>query len=192
MKPFLLFSALLLAVATAGPSARAQIKRMTLDEITTTTDHAVVGTIVDREVIDLGNEVDGFGLYYTVLTIQGESLHDGRKTTVDVVARGGWIDEQRGIGAWDSEAPTQDELAIGKKVVVYYHWVDNIGRGVGANRLYASHGSFFRTVEGPEGTVVMGRGEGYAIDKNVKLTSLRQATRSILTEAAKAQAALSK
>jgi hypothetical protein len=191
-KTAIVLAALAVTLAAGTATVRAQIKRMTLEEMTTSTDNALVGTIVDREVIDLGNEVDGFGLYYTVFTVQGDSLHDGRKTTVDVVARGGWIDEQRGIGAWDSEAPTQDELAIGKKVVVYYHWVDNIGRGVGANRLYASHGSFFRTVEGPEGTVVMGRGEGYAIDKNVKLTSLRQASRAILTEAAKTQAALSK
>ena len=65
-------------------------------------------------------------------------------------------------------------------------------RGVGANRLYASHGSFYRTVEGPQGLVVLGRGEGYAVNKNIQLSSLRSATRSILEEAAKKQLALSK
>ena len=39
---------------------------------------------------------------------------------------------------------------------------------------------------------VMGRGEGYAINKNTKLDSLRKASRSILTQAAIQQAVASK
>jgi hypothetical protein len=194
MKKFALLCAALAATftVTSSVAVRAQIKRMDLDEMTTVTDNAIVGTIVASRVIDLGNETDGYGLYYTVLTIEGDSLYDGRKTSVEVVARGGWIDAQRGIGCWDSEAPSADEMAIGKTIVAYYHWVDNIGRGTGANRLYASHGSFYRTVNGPEGLVVMGRGDGYAINKNTKLSSLRAASRAILSKTAKLQAELSK
>ncbi len=188
-----LLATLAVTLAVAGSVAvRAQIKRLSLDEMTTLTDNAIVGTIVDSKVIDLGNETDGYGLYYTVLTIEGDSIYDGRKTTVDVVTRGGWMDKQRGIGCWDSEAPSADEMAVGKQIVAYYHWVDNIGRGTGANRLYASHGSFYRTVNGPQGLVVMGRGEGYAINKNMKLGSLKTASRAILTEAAQKQAQASK
>lgn len=169
-----------LALALGGAVAQAQIKRLTLDELTTATDNGVVGTIVARRVIDLGNERDGLGLYFTVLTIQGESLYDGRKITVDVVKNGGWIDASRGIGSWDSEAPSDEETAIGKKVVAYYRWSKNIANGVGANILYAAHGSLFRTVEGPSGTVVLGRGDGYAVSKNMKLASLQKATRAII------------
>jgi hypothetical protein len=185
----LALGALLLA---SGAVVRAQIVRLDLEQMTLLTDNAVVGAIVDKRVIDLGNEVDGYGLYYTIFTIEGESLYDGRKTTVDIAERGGWIDEQRGIGCWDSEAPGADEAAIGKRVVAYYMWVPDIGRGVGANRLYASHGGFYRTVDGPTGVVVMGRGDGYAIEKNTKLASLRTATRTILDDVAKTQAELSR
>jgi hypothetical protein len=174
-----------LALALGGAIGQAQIKRLSLAEMTTETDNAVLGTVVASHVIDLGNEIDGFGLYYTVFTLEGESLYTGRKTTVDVVTRGGWIDRDAGIGCWDSEAPQAEEIAIGKKVVAYYKWVDNIGRGVGANILYASHGSLFRTAKSPGGLVVLGRGEGYAIDKNMKVSSLRTASRTILAEAAK-------
>ncbi len=170
-------------VVALGATAQAQIKRLSLEQMTTSTDNAILGTIKARRVIDVGNERDGFGLYYTILTIQGESLYTGRATTVDVVMRGGWLDKERGIGSWDSESPTDDETALGKKVVAYYLWVDNIGRNVGANILNASHGGLFRTVEGPTGTVVLGRGEGYAISKNTSVVSLKKATATILQEA---------
>ena len=176
-----------LVLALGGVVPQAQIERLTLAEMTTITDNAILGTITRGKVIEVGNEREGFGLYYTVLTIEGESLYTGRKTTVDVVKRGGWIDKTKGIGSWDSESPTDEETAIGKKVVAYYKWSKNIGSGVGANFLYASHGSLFRTVEGPTGTVVMGRGDGYAIDKNMSVDNLRKATRSILDAQAKKQ-----
>ena len=191
MKKFSLCLAAL-AVAMGGTVGKAQIKRLSLEEMTTQTDNAIIGTIVGSRVIDLGNETDGFGLYYTILTIEGESIYDGRKTTVDIAERGGWIDKQRGIGAWDSEAPSADEMTIGKKVVAYYQWNENIGRGTGANRLFASHGGFYRTVNGPQGLVVMGRGDGYAIRNNTRLDSLQTASRSILVQVAKQQAAASK
>lgn len=174
------------ALVAASLVGKAQIARLSLEDMTTLTDNGIVGTIVGQRVIDLSNDYEG-QLIYTVLTIEGESLVDGRKTTVDVVKRGGWLDRKEGIGVWDSEAPSDEETEIGKRIVAYYHWVDNIGSGVGANRLFASHGSLFRTVEGPNGLVVMGRGDGYAIANNMKLESLRQATRAILEDTAKTQ-----
>ena len=176
-----------LAIAIGSTVGIAQIKQLSLTEMTTLTDNAVLGTVIDSHVIDLGNERDGFGLYYTVFTLEGDSIYNGRKTTVDVVTRGGWIDKERGIGCWDSEAPQASEIAIGKKVVAYYKWIDDIGRGTGANILYASHGSLFRTAKSPNGLVVLGRGPGYAIDKNVSVTNLRTASRTILDAEAKKQ-----
>ena len=172
-----------LALAVAGAIGQAQIKQLSLTEMTNETDNGVLGTVVASRVVDLGNEVDGFGLYYTIFTLGGQSIFDGRKITVDVASRGGWIDKERGIGCWDSEAPQAGEIAVGKEVLAYYMWSENIGRGTGANILYASHGSLFRTAKSPTGTVVLGRGEGYAINKNIKLESLRTATRTIREEA---------
>ena len=176
-----------LALAIGSSVGISQIKQLSLQEMTTLTDNAVLGTVIDSHVIDLGNERDGFGLYYTVFTLEGDSIYNGRKTTVDVVTRGGWIDKERGIGCWDSEAPQASEIAIGKKVLAYYKWVDDIGRGVGANILYASHGSLFRTAKSPNGLVVLGRGPGYAIDKNISVANLRTASRTILDAEAKKQ-----
>jgi hypothetical protein len=169
-----------LVVAFGGVAPQAQIKRLSLEEMTTLTDNAIIGTVIARRVEDHSSERHGFGIYYTVLTIQGESLYTGRKTTVEVVKRGGWLDKGRGIGSWDSEAPSDEETALGKRIVAYYFWNEDIGAGKGANMLYASHGSMFRTVEGPTGTVVMGRGTGYAISKNMSLKSLEKATAAIL------------
>ena len=176
-----------LALAIAGAVGQAQIKRLSLVEMTNETDNGVLGTIVASRVIDLGNEVDGYGLYYTILTLEGESIFDGRKITVDIASRGGWIDKERGIGCWDSEAPQASEIAVGKEVLAYYFWSENIGRGVGSNILYASHGSLFRTAKSPTGTVVLGRGDGYAIDKNIQVGTLRTATRTIREEAKREQ-----
>ena len=38
--------------------------------------------------------------------------------------------------------------------------------------MYAGHGGVYRTVKGRKGTVVLGRGEGYAVNKNITLTDL--------------------
>lgn len=172
-----------LALAVAGSVGQAQVRELSLTEITNQTDNGVLGTIVGSRVVDLGNEVDGFGLYYTIVTIEGKSVFDDRKITVDIASRGGWIDKEHGIGSWDSEAPQATEIAVGREVLAYYMWSENIGSGVGANILYASHGSLFRTAKSPTGTVVLGRGQGYAIDKNIKFDTLRVATRKIRKEA---------
>jgi hypothetical protein len=47
-----------------------------------------------------------------------------------------------------------------------------MGGDLAANALYAGHGGIYRTVKGRKGTIVLGRGEGYAIDKNTMLSDL--------------------
>ena len=47
-----------------------------------------------------------------------------------------------------------------------------MGGDLAANALYAGHGGVYRTVKGRKGTVVLGRGDGYAINKNIKLSDL--------------------
>jgi hypothetical protein len=43
----------------------------------------------------------------------------------------------------------------------------------------AAHGGLYRTVDGLSDSVVLGRGAGYAIERNVKLTDLDKAVRGI-------------
>ncbi len=168
----LLFGALLL------PLTSAQIERLTLDQMVAKTDNSVLAEIVGRKVFRLDHPVDGPELYFTTLTLQGTSLRDGKPVTVDVTYPGGFIDEEHGVH--NSEAPSADDVKLGNTVVAFYKWSDNLGGDVRGNALYASHGGLYRTVAGPTGSVVLGRGEGYAIDKNKSVANLESAVRSIV------------
>jgi hypothetical protein len=136
------------------------------------TDGAVTGTIVGTEVIRIDDPVDGPELYFTHLLVQGTSLYTGEPETVAVTFPGGFISP--GQGVWNSEAPTATETRIGNEVVVFYKWSDNIGGQLAANALYASHGGLYRTAKARNGEpLVLGRGDGYAVDLNRSLPTLR-------------------
>jgi hypothetical protein len=153
-----------------GALAAAQIVRLDLRKMIASTDNAVYGTITGREVIRIDHPVDGPGLFYTTLTVEGTSLLDDKPVTVDVTFPGGFITDTEGV--WNSEAPSADDIKTGNKVVVFYKWVENMGGDLAANALYGSHGGLFRTQQTRKGVVVQGRGEGYAIDQNVELSKL--------------------
>ena len=155
----------------------AKIERLTLDDMVSRTDNAVYGEVVAKKAFRVDHPIDGPELYYTTLTIEGRSLVDGRKITVDVTYLGGWIERDEGV--WNSEAPTEEETAVGKRVVAFYKWASTSGGDIAANYLYASHGGLYRTQDGPKGTVVLGRGEGYAVQKNIRLGNLDAAVTSI-------------
>jgi len=160
--------ALALAV---GQHVNAKILTLDLEAMVAATDDAVLGTIVDRTVIRVDHPIDGPELYYTTLTIQGESLRSGEERQVDVTFPGGFIDAEN--GAWNSEAPSVDDTVLGREVVVFSRWSDNLGGDVAANALYASHGGLYTTIDTREGKIVQGRGEGYAIPMNVTVSRLR-------------------
>jgi hypothetical protein len=159
--------AALCAVVTLGT---AQIERLSLDQMVAKTDNSLVGKITKKVVTVRDHAVDGPELYFTHLTIEGTSLVDGSKKSVVVTFPGGFIDDENGV--WNSEAPSDADSKIGTEVVAFYKWSDNMGGDVEGNALYASHGGLFRTIQGRKGTVVQGRGEGYAIANNIKLSSL--------------------
>ena len=159
-----------LALVAFGASSPAQIKSFTLEEMVTTADNAVYGQIVASRVFRVDHPVDGGELYFTELTIQGRSLKDGTPTTVAVTYNGGFISESEGV--FNSEAPARDDVKLGNKIVAFYVWSDNLGGDVAANALVAAHGGLYRTVDGPRGTAILGRGEGYALRSNVRMSEL--------------------
>lgn len=169
-----------LAVAAGAAIAGAQIERLSLSQMVDKTDGAVLAEIVGSKVFRVDHPIDGPELYYTTLTLEGTSLSDGTPIVVDVTFPGGFIDEEN--GAHNSEAPSADDTQLGNVIVAFYKWSDNMGGDVAANALYASHGGLFRTVDGPSGTVVLGRGEGYAIDNNIKVSTLRTAVQNLENE----------
>ena len=142
------------------------------------TDDAVVGEIIGKEVFRVDHPVDGPELYYTTLFIRGESLYSGQEKTASVTFPGGFIDENNGV--YNSEAPSADEIRNGNVVVAFYKWSDNMGGDVAANALYASHGGLYTTFEtSGQGTIVQGRGDGYAIAQNTTKTALKASIQQI-------------
>jgi len=164
-----------LLLAALGAGAPAQIKSFTLEEMIHTADQAIYGQILGSRVFRVDSPVDGEGLFFTTITIQGRTLADGRATTVDVTFRGGFLDETDGV--FNSEAPAADDVKVGRRVVAFYRWSDDIGGGVGANALMAAHGGLYRTVDGPRGPAVLGRGLGYAITSNRYVAQLESAVK---------------
>jgi hypothetical protein len=153
----------------------AQIRSFTLEEMVKAADQAIYGQIIGSRAFRVDSPVDGEGLYFTTITIQGRTLADGRATTVDVTFRGGFLSPTDGV--FNSEAPAADDVKVGRRVVAFYRWADDIGGGVGANALMAAHGGVYRTVEGPRGPAVLGRGEGYAIASNRQIAHLESAVK---------------
>ena len=170
-RPFGLLTAAGALLAT-GVLGLAQIEELTLQEMVSRTENSVFGTITNRTVDRYDHPVDGPELYFTTLTVQGRSLVNGLPITVDVTYPGGFIDEEHGV--YNSEAPSEDDVQLGNKVVVFYKWLDNMGGEVAGNRLWASHGGLFRAAVTRRGTVVLGRGDGYCIPANVPLPTLDQ------------------
>lgn len=165
------------ALAATAFLAGAQILPFTLEEMVQATDNAVYGEITKSKVFRVDHPVDGPELYYTTITIEGRSLVDGKNTTVEVTFNGGFINEKEGVH--NSEAPKADDVKIGNRVVAFYKWTANMGGEVSGNSLFAAHGGLFRTIDGPRGTVVQGRGEGYAIGSNRALTTLDESITQI-------------
>ena len=172
-RPRVLVPCLLSALLCA--SARAQIKSFTLEEMVRTADRAVQGQIVAERVSRVDSARDGADLYYTTITIQGRTLGDAQAITVDVTFRGGFVSDTEGV--FNSEAPAKDDVKVGKHVLAFYRWTDDMGGGMAANQLVAAHGGLYRVVEGTRGAAVLGRGEGYAIKNNVRLEQLESAVR---------------
>lgn len=148
----------------------AQIKRYTLDEMVGEMDDAVYGQIIERRVERIDHPIDGPELYFTTLTIEGRSLKSGTPMTVEVAYHGGFVSEDEGV--YNSEAPAEDDVQLGNRVVAFYRWSDNMGGEFAANALIAAHGGLYRTLEGPHGAMVLGRGAGYAVNRNLRIGDL--------------------
>ena len=158
------------ALVAASTVVAAQIERLTLEQMVAKADNAVFGTITRKQVIRIDSSKDGPDHYFTTLTLAGTSLKTGHDITVDVTFAGGFIDPENGVH--NSEAPAADEVKVGNRVVAFYKWTDNMGAGLAANALYAAHGGLYRTFEARKGTIVQGRGDGYAIPQNITLSEL--------------------
>ena len=176
-------ASLAMLIGALGAAAPAQIKSFTLEEMATVADNAIQGQITASRVFRVDSARDGDGLFFTRLTIVGRSLSDGRPLTADVTFQGGFLSETEGV--FNSEAPSADDVKIGRSVVAFYRWTDDMGGNVAGNALIAAHGGIYRTVDGPRGVAVLGRGEGYAIAANVRAEHLETALKNLYSKKTK-------
>ncbi len=180
MKKILTLSLPALLLVAASSIGFAQIKELTLNEITADSDNVIWGRIAGSRVFRVDHPIDGPELYYTTITVEGSSLVEDTPITVDITFHGGFINEREGV--YNSEAPPADDVKIGNHVVGFYKW-GHLGGDVHANGLHAAHGGLYRTVEDLRGGVtVLGRGPGYAVSGNVKLADLSTAVSKIHAE----------
>ncbi|HTF89440.1 MAG TPA: hypothetical protein VK843_13590 [Planctomycetota bacterium] len=161
-----------LALIAAAGVGLAQIVRLDLPQMVAVTDDAVLGTITASKVFRTdGNKVGQVPeLYFTTITITGRSLSNDLPKTVEVTFGGGFISPTQ--GAHNSEAPAADDVKVGNQVVAFYKHVDDLGNGISGNVLYAWHGGLYRVFTQNGASVVLGRGNGYALSKNWKLDEL--------------------
>jgi hypothetical protein len=165
------------ALALLSAIGLSQIKEMTLAEMVAEADGAVYGEITGSHVFVVDSPVDGPELYFTTLTIEGRMVGTDTLVTKEVTFQGGFIDDEHGV--YNSEAPAADDVKIGNRVVAFTKWQDDICGGVPGNALMCAHGGLYRTMDGPSGTMVLGRGEGYAISTNRRIEKLDSQVRTL-------------
>jgi len=164
-KAFVACATGIVAIASLG---LAQIERLDLAQMVAKTDNAIVGKIVASRVFR--TDAPTQQLFFTTLTIQGQSLVNHQPLTVDVTFGGGFISPTEGV--FNSEAPAADDVKVGNRVVVFYRHEDNMGNGVSGNAPYAWHGGVYRVFSSPQGAVVLGKGDGFALSHNYQLADL--------------------
>jgi len=165
------------AISAAAVLGTAQIERLDLNQMVQRADDAVVGTIVERNVIRIDHPVDGPELYFTSITVEGRSLSTNQPTSVDMWFGGGFINETDGV--FNSEAPSMDDQKVGNQVVAFYKFEENMGGDLSGNALMCWHGGLYRTFESRNATFVQGRGDGFAIGQNVRLDMLDTQIKSL-------------
>ena len=113
--------------------------------------------------------LDGSPAAYTNLLVKGESLYTGKAETVTASFVGGFLAGQR---IFSAEEPTASETQVGRKVVVFTSPWPSKGNAP-PRCLVAQHAGIFTVQPGPQGDVVLGKGEGFAIERNVLLQNLK-------------------
>ena len=168
------------ALALCASPAPAGIERLDLAKMLERAETALHGEITSARVFRAFDERTSTPFYFTLLVIVGESLLDGSPLTQEVTVYGGYLSEEE--GASYSEAPAADDIRVGNTVVGFTKWTDDMGAGVAGHCFYASHGGVYRVVVDSKDSTVLGRGAGYAIERNVKLSSLRSSISEVQKE----------
>lgn len=150
------------------------IEELDLAKMTSRTDSAVHGTITDVRTTAYTPE-DGVQLIYTILTVEGEDLYTGQQTSVEAAFLGGTY---QGESMTVTSMPAPADYRLGNDVVVFRGKVEGWGPEID-HCVYAAMGGIFRTVDTKNGVVALGKGEGFAIEGNVRVTALQTSINSL-------------
>lgn len=147
----------------------AAIKAMTLKELMEITTDVVQAKIVGKDTLTMDRPYEG--AVYTQLHIQGVSLRTGEKVDQVVVFHGSHDLGERYV---ISEQPELQDVRVGSEGVFF---IADETLPV-AHHLLHNWASVYRVERGFGEPVVMGKGEGSAFEKNVKLVDARERVRS--------------
>ncbi|MGH7151911.1 MAG: hypothetical protein ACREIU_14490, partial [Planctomycetota bacterium] len=154
-----LLGGLALAVLVLGTGS---VEQLDLRRMVERTDGAIAGRIVSTWTT-YNPTPHSAGRIFTHLRIVGEDLYTGKRADTVVSFFGGAYD---GEVQWHPDMPSAADTRIGSRVLAFSKWHPTMG-GVGMQSLYACFAGLFRLEEGPRGEVVIGRGEGFAVERNV-------------------------
>ncbi len=144
------------------------VEALTLSQMVQKTDAAVLGTITDVHSVLFVPDGEG-RMIYTVVTIQGEDLYTGLPRTIDAAFVGG---THKGESMLVTSMPAPSEYRIGNEVLIFSGKVEGWGPEID-RCVYASMGGIFRTVDTRKGLVLLGKGKGTAVERNIRLSDLR-------------------
>ncbi len=164
-------------VLTGG--ALACIEALDLDKMVQKTDAAVRGEITEvHSVLYQVSEEDR--RIYTVLTVEGTDLYTGEARTIEAAFLGGtYGGESMNVTCM----PHPADYRLGNDVVVFSAPVEGWGPDVD-RCVYAAMGGIFREMATPKGAVLIGKGEGTAIEKNTRLADLQSGIQKALAKKA--------
>lgn len=174
----------LLALSLAPlPSAPAKIVALDLPAMMQVTDDVFHGVVTSSKVFRIDHPIDGPELYYTTLEVEGRSLlvEEEALRSFELTFPGGFITPEDGVH--NSEMPHAHETEIGSEIVFFPSYTSNMGGDVAGSAPYAGHGGYYTVTTNRRGTkIVLGRGAGYAVDRNVRLDQLAQSARELRQE----------
>ncbi|MBT3339909.1 MAG: hypothetical protein HN405_03120 [Planctomycetes bacterium] len=156
------------ALLLAG-AAIACIEPLDLGKMMSRTDTAVLGEITQVRTV-LHNPENEDRMIYTIVTVQGEDIYTGQARTLEAAFLGGTY---QGDSMLVTSMPAPSEYQLGKKVLTFGAAVSDWGSEIN-HAMYASYGGLFQTVATNNGVVVLGKGQDFAIEKNIALPTLRK------------------
>ena len=124
----------------------------------------LAGEIVSRQGF-MGHHPGLGQVPMTRLTVAGRDLATGERKTVQVAYLGGTV---KGLSLRCSTQPPDRETAPGTQVVVFAAPEEVYG----CTMLVAQYGGIFRLQRGEAGQVVVGKGPGTAVPRNILLAEL--------------------